>query len=339
MATIKDVAKLAGVAVSTASDALNNKLGVKSATRSKVLKAARKLNYVPNELARGLISNSTKTIGIVLSGPESFDIFTNPSFFEMVQSIIVVLSKLGYRTQLNVIPTRDVEQIVRIAHSRTVDGMLLLGTRGNDFEISKLLKQIPIPYLLVGRRISSEDVCYVSVDDSVCSSIATEFLIKMGHTRIGYIGELPGDNLAEQRLKGYRDTLNKFGLPYDDTIVLPGDFYQESGASAIRQLLLNKSAYPTAIFVANDLMALGVLEGLQREGLRVPDDISIIGCDNIPNLHLLYIPLTTVSIPFYEIGSIAAEKIVNMINSNSNEPTQILLQCSLRIRNSVKQIV
>lgn len=339
MATIKDVAKLAGVAVSTASNALNNKYGVKPETRKRVLEAARKLNFVPNPIAKGLVTSSTRNISMIVSGPSSFNVFTNPVFFEVIRTISSTLTSNGYHALLNIVSSdEEMEVIPKIAQSRTSDALILIGSRTKDAELSEVLHKVNIPAMVVIRNITSDRVYAVSVDNQQCGYLATKYLIDQGHRTIGFIGSLPNVSMAEERLAGYMKALNEANIPVDESLIVPGDYYQESGFVGVRQLLSRASHRPTAIFTANDLMALGAMEALQQEGLRIPEDISLIGCDNIQNLHLLRIPLTTIANPVAEIGKLAVLKIIGKLEGGDELPDKIVLQPELRIRSSVKTI-
>jgi LacI family transcriptional regulator len=336
--TIKQVAKLAGIAVSTASNALNGKPGVSPRTRQRTFDAARKLGYVPNPIAQDLVKRTTKNIGIVLSGPPSFRFFTNPAFFEVIRSVTVTLNQSGYHAFLNVIATEEEEPeiIPQIARSRLAAAMVLVGTRRNDQELARLLDEVPIPSIVVIRGALDSKAFSVSVDNRKCGYLATQHLLELGHRSIGYVGHLPGVSLADERLEGYRQALEESGVVYDQSLVVPGDFYKESGSVAVRQLLRQSSRRPTAIFAANDLMALGAIEALEQDGFSIPEAISIVGCDDIPNLHLLKVPLSSVSLPFAEIGRLAAEKAIGVLEKDDRLPSQIILQPQLRIRGSAK---
>lgn len=337
MVTIKDVAKLAGVAVSTASNALNGKYGVKPETQRRVLEAARELNYFPNPIAKGLVTNSTRNISLVVSGPSSFNVCTNPVFFEVMKTITTELNGQGYHAMLSILSAEEEEEAIgRIAQNRSADALILIGTRRGDAELASLLEKSAIPSLVVIRGISSERIFAVSADNHQCGYIATRHLLEMGHKTIGFIGVFPGMSMAEERLAGYRHALEEAGVGYDESLVFAGDYYQESGLTGVRQLLRQSSRRPTAIFAANDLMALGAMESLKQEGIRIPEDISLIGCDNIPNLHLLRVPLTTIANPFSEIGRIAAKKIIGTLEGTDELPDKIVLPSELRIRESVK---
>jgi len=339
MATIKDVARLAGVSVSTVSNALNGKHGVNEKTRQRVLKAARELNYKPNPMAKGLVTNSTGNVGIIITGPSSFHVFTNPIFVEIIRGITVSLSRRGYHAMLHVIDVAEEEEYLpRIAQSRTVDALIYLGTRKPDGELVQLIRRIELPFIVVLRDAPDEHTAAVSLNNRQCGYDATRYLIEMGHRRIGFIGVLPGVKLAEERFGGYLEALEDFGIPFDPSLVVEGSYYQESGVAGVHRLLRQASRRPTAIFSANDMMALGAIEGLEQEGLPVPDSISIIGCDNIPNLHLMKVPLTTVAHPISELARLSVEKAVGMLEGKDHLPHQIVLESEIRVRGSVRRL-
>lgn len=340
MSTIKDVAKLAGVALSTASNALNGKYGVNPQTKKRVLEAAKELNYIPNPIAQGLVSKSMKNIGIIVSGfYSSFSILDNPVLFELTKSIALELNEGGYNAILRFVSMdQELQMIPELARNRSVDAMILVGTRRSDFELEKLLQMLEIPTLLVIRSAPNKDTYAVSADNKGCGYKAARYLIEMGHRTIGFIGLLSNVSMAEERLEGYRQALYEADISFDQSLVAPGDYFQESGLMAVRQLLRQTRHRPTAIFAANDVMALGAMEGIFQEGFRIPEDISLIGSDNIPNLHLLKTPLTTVATPYSKMGSLAARKIIGILTGNDETPPQIVLEAELRIRNSVGKL-
>ncbi|MCM3716310.1 LacI family transcriptional regulator [Alkalihalobacillus oceani] len=339
MATIKDVAKLAGVAVSTASNALNGKNGVSIKTRKRVIEIATKLNYVPNTVAQGLVTKMTKNVSIVLSAPSSFNIFSNPIFFDSIKSITATLNKNGYHALLNIVSLEDEESVIpKIAQSRIVDAMIYIGTRRKDRELEQLIEKIEIPVIVLIRSAVNERTYSVSLNNKNCGYIATRYLLEKGHEKIGFIGKMPGISMAEERLEGYKQALLEAGVAYDETLVISGDYYQESGLIGVRRLLREYAHAPTAVFAANDLMALGAIEGLEQEGILIPNDISIVGCDNIPNLHLLKVPLTTISNPFAEVGRLGANMIIDILRGIDIKQRQITLNSEIRVRKSVRKI-
>jgi LacI family transcriptional regulator len=339
LVTIKEVAKLAGVAVSTASNALNGKYGVKASTQKKVQEAAKKLNYIPNPYAQGLVKHNNRIISMVLSGPNSMNFITNPAFEEIIKSVTRTLNRHGYQAMLNMISSDEEEEaIVKLAQSQISNALILITTRTPDDILERILEKISIPSVVLIRNALNKDIASISLDNKDCGYKATKYLIENGHRRIAFIGELPGVSIAEERLAGYRQALVEANIEFDPSYVIPADYYQESGLIGVRQLLRQCSHKPTAIFAGNDIVALGVMEGIVQEGLSIPDDISLIGHDNIPNLHLLKVSLTTIASPYVELGRLAAHKVMGMIEGNDQTPIHTVMQSEIRVRSSVKSI-
>nr|WP_280922254.1 substrate-binding domain-containing protein [Ammoniphilus resinae] len=276
---------------------------------------------------------------MIVSGPSSYKFITNPAFFEMMKAITEVVNKRGYQVLLNLLTEEEeVQGIPRIAHSRLSDALILIGSRRGDEELTEILTKVPIPSLVVIREPPHDSIASVSWDNLRCGYMATKYLIEMGHRTIGMIGNIPGLKMTEERVRGYMLALQEAGIAYDEALVVEGDYYQDSGLVGIRKLLNQASKRPTAVFTGNDVMALGAMEGLEQEGIRIPEDISLIGCDNIPNLHLLKTPLTTISNPLSEMGRLAARKILGILEGDDELPQHVIVESELRIRSSVKRL-
>lgn len=337
MANLFDVAKMANVSVATASNALNNKALVKPETRRRVLEVARQLNYIPNTAARSLVTRSSRNIGVVVSGASS-NVFSNPVVIEIIKAINMSLNERGYTTSLNIITKEREVDIPLIAQNGTTDALIFIGSRSTDQELESLSERISIPFLVFNRKLIS-NAYTVTMDHKKNGYIATKYLIDMGHKRIGYIGRVPGMKRTEERVEGYCQALEEAGIPFDENLIVNEDFFQESGYIGARKLLNQTSIKPSAIVAFNDIMALGIMEAFHQEGLRIPDDISLIGCDNIPNLHLLKVPLTTVTSSFEERGKLAAKKIIGVLEGKDSLPDCIVVESELKIRSSVASLV
>jgi Transcriptional regulators len=336
MTTIKDVALAAGVSVATASNALNGKKGVRETTRQKVQVVAERLRYMPNSMAKGLVTGSFGAIGIVLSGPAPFNVLTNQSMLQMIQAVASTVTQEGYVVMLNMVDF-DAESGLSssLRSNKTCDGIILVDTRSSDTLIQEFLQSIAVPAVVTMRTCPNAECPSISVDNHECGYIAAKHLIEHGHRDIAYVGVLEGVRPAELRLEGCRDALRDNGLELNPAFCLPGDHYQDSGRTAAMQLLHLHGRRPTAVVAGNDLMALGVIEVLQREGVRVPEDVSIVGCDNIPNAHMLRVPLTSVAIPFEYMGKLAAENLIARIRNPQVRAGNVLLAPELRVRESV----
>lgn len=338
MVTIKDVAKLAGLSVSTTSNALNGKYGVKPETRRRAIEAAEQLQYVPNRIAQSLVTNTTRNINVILSGP-SVNILTNPAFVDIINSTTTTLSDSHYRAILNICDSeKEIDILQQIGNNGSSDAIILIVSRRTDAELLDMLDKVRVPIVVAGRRLASDKMTSVSANNTEVGFMATKYLLEMGHKRIGFIGAWPGHKLAEERLQGYRQALKQYGVDYDESLVVEGAYDQLSGFIGAGRLLQQSSRSPDAIFAASDMMALGVMECLKQQGLRVPEDVSLIGCDNIPNLHLLHTPLTTISIPYKEIGRIAASTVIRILEDREFHPQRFTVESELRIRASVSRM-
>lgn len=338
MATIKDVAKLAEVSVATASNALNGKKGVKESTREKVTEAARRLHYSPNAMAKGLVTGTFEAVGIVLSGPSSFNVFTNQSFMQLVQTVARTVNQAGYAVMLNMADfSRERDVFLSLRSNRNCDGIILIDTRSSDKVVSDFLSHLSMPAVVTLRNCPGQPS--IEVDNVKCGYLAARHLLEYGHRRIAYVGVLAGVGSSELRLEGYKNALREFGVEPDPSYCFPGDHYQESGRVAAEAFLRIRGERPTAVVAGNDLMALGVIEVMQREGVRVPEDVSIVGCDNMPNAHMVRVPLTSVAIPFEHMGELAAQGILAKIRNPEARVDSVVLQPELRVRDSVRPLV
>lgn len=316
--TIKDVAKLAGVSTSTASLALNNQHGVKPETRDRVMSAAKKLKYRPNQLARGLVTNKTHSVQVIVSGPQ-YGYFSSPVLFEVIKGISDVLGSFDYRTVLSVTTVEDeVDFVAEQIDSGGSDGIILWGSRMGEEKFLEVCSS-PIPTVAIGRYSDRQSTYAITLDDRQGGYLATSHLLELGHSKIAFIGDLYGISSAQDRLKGYKAALRDHEVDVDQNLIVPGDFYQESGYWAMRDLLAQHQSNVTAVFAASDLMAVGAIKAAMEAGLSVPGDIAIIGFDNIPISDLLLVPLSTISTPIHQLGEEAARKIIKLIRGESTE--------------------
>ena len=334
MASIRDVAKVAGVSVSTVSHVINQTRYVSEETQAKVLAAMEDLNYKPNRLASSLRRKDKRTNTLGLLIPDS----TNPFFAEVLRGVEDASFDAGYNVFLcnsDDDPNKELYYI-EVLLSKQIDGIILVseGTHGDSLV---LLANNQIPSVLVDREVSGTITDSVLVDNETGGYQATEYLIELGHTRIGCI---PGPSLltpSAARVQGYRKALSEHNLIQDDDLILMGDFRAQSGFEATKKLL-NLDELPTAIFACNDLMAVGALHAADEAGLSVPGDISIVGFDDITLASFTKPPLTTIAQPSQEMGLLAAEMVIGRIE-NPNLPTRNeILSTSLVIRNSCQRL-
>ncbi|KLU41067.1 MAG: hypothetical protein AA931_05010 [Peptococcaceae bacterium 1109] len=331
-ATIKDVAKLAGVSISTVSLALNRPNEVREETRQRVLEAVEKLNYHPNKMAQGLIRKRTGNISVTISGPQ-YEQFSSPLLFEIVKGISEVIRASEYDLMLHMTTAEEEVRFVREQiRSRSCDGMILWGSRMGEESLLDIFRHA-LPVVTIGRYLNHPGTYSVTSNDLHGGYYATKHLLELGHRKIAFIGALQGISSARERCDGYKNALVEYGVPVDANLVLSADYYQESGYAAMRRLLELDKKGVTAVFAASDLMALGAMKAVLDAGLRVPHDISVVGFDNIPNSDLFVVPLTTVAMPAREMGEIAAAKMIHLLERQAvEEKTE--LDVELVVRNS-----
>jgi DNA-binding LacI/PurR family transcriptional regulator len=326
MSNILDVALKAKVSIATVSRVVNNSPHkVNSATRKKVLATIQKLDYRPNALAKGLLMKKTMTVGIII--PD----ISNPYYAEIVRGIQDMADQYGYAVIL-LNTDRNQERIVKhiyFLREKSADGIIFSGGVIHGAKVLTSLKELRERVVVIGRH--RVDFPAVMVDNVGGAQKATQHLIGLNHRRIGFIGGPDKSSSAKDRLSGYRNALIQHCYPVENNLIREGDFTPRSGFLSARALI--QSERPTAIFTANDQMAFGAVRAAKELGLRVPDDLSVVGFDNIPFSSYFAPPLTTVEIPKYPIGAAAMEMLVNLISKKNAEKlrwfhTQLLIRDS-----------
>jgi LacI family transcriptional regulator len=329
--TLRDVAEVARVNPGTASRVLNPETRhlVKPETARRVEKAAGKLGYQPNRLARSLRTRRSHSVGVVI--PD----ITNPLFPPIVRGIEDALAPMGYTallTNSDGDPVRERERL-EVLRGRQVDGFIL-GTATVDDELVMRALEEELPLVLVNRVVDVDGIHAVAPDDRRGARQAVDHLVALGHRNIGHIAGPHNASTGLQRLAGFRDALAGHGLAADDrAIVEAAGFTKEAGAEAARKLL---DGWPqcTAIFASNDLIALGVYSVLAEAGLRCPDDMSVVGFNDMPFADTFAPPLTSVHIPLYELGLHAGRRLLERLRGGSPPAGTTLLETRLVVRGS-----
>jgi DNA-binding LacI/PurR family transcriptional regulator len=332
--TAQDVARLAGVSRTTVSFVLNNvtDMRISEETRQKVLEAARLLNYHPDAVARRMVTGQTRVLGFVLrQSPEQA--FADLFLPQVLNGLSQAAARQGYQVLFEPIPPDQPNTMyARLVNERHVDGIILSGPRFDDEDLLRLHRE-GAALVLIG-RLPDVEIPYVDVDNIGGARMATEYLIRKGHRRIGLITNAPLSYTASaERLAGYRQALEAAGLPFDETLVRCGNFTPQSGYQAMTDLL-QVCPLPTAVFVASDTVALGALQAIRHAGLQIPTDISLIGFDDIPLAGFLDPPLTTVHLPAFNLGWEAAEMLLQRLQTEEASPLYRLLATHLVERES-----
>ena len=330
MATIHDVAKLAGVAPITVSRVINNSGYVSDHVRGKVNHAIQALGYVPNVLARSLKSKRTNTIALV------FTDITNPFFNTIARGVEDSASSAGFNVIFcNTDESNDQEQkYIQLLIQKQVDGILLVPANSQSESI-KFIQDQKTPLVVIDRSVPNQDVDMIRGDSEAGAYQITTHLIELGHQRISLLTGPQGVSTAEERIKGYCRAMKVHNL--ENFIDFHyGNFSRQSGIDATRALFMGQ-VKPTALFAANNLIAVGALSVLRELGLSVPEQVSVVSFDGIPE-NLTVIPfLTTVNQPSYEIGKQATELLISRIKNDGDSPNewqQIIFPTTLVIRKS-----
>ncbi len=329
MVTIKDVANESGVAISTVSNVLNNVEVVSEETRKKVLEAVEKLNYVPNMNARFLKSPKKNTIGLFLPSIQG-------DYYKMLMQAVHLQCRMrGYLLNIYVSNENTSEEIYGMIISSGVEGAIVLNERLNDNYIERIAQK-KLPIVFIDREYTGDRMSSVVIDNVQGAVLAMEYLIKQGHRRIGYIHGVENSDDAA-RFDAYTGIMEKYGLIPDESIILRGYFEEVVAYSEMRVLLLKGVQLPDAFFCANDEMAWGCIRALTEAGVKVPDQISIMGFDD-NTLAPFYTPsITTIHSPVTELGNASALELIRLLQSP--EPAQGTLQKlspGLVIRDSCK---
>jgi LacI family transcriptional regulator len=327
-ANIRDVARRAGVSVTTVSHTLNGTRFVSEAARAKVQEAAHALGYVPSEVARGLKHNTTRTLGMLV--PNN----SNPYFAEIIRGVEHHCYGAGYSLLLcnsNDDPGQQSDHL-RVLAERRVDGIVLVAS-GDDDAIVDVCKDLRLPLVLVDREIDAIAVDLIEVDHAAGGELATEHLLSLGHRRVACIVGPADLRPSQQREAGWRRALARAGVTPRADESVRGDFGPESGAAAMRRLLQSAQP-PTAVFVCNDMMAIGALHALHEAGIAVPGALSIVGFDDIELAAYTAPPLTSVAQPKEAIGTGAAALLLERLHDGRTEPRRAILQPQLHRRAS-----
>jgi LacI family transcriptional regulator len=333
-ATSQDVADLAGVSRTTVSFVLNNVPGMKISeeTRQRVLEAARQLNYYPAAAARTLASGKTHRIGLVLC--EERDHLVADAFLPpFLRGVSDLAHQEGYRVVFQSAEDSTGETAYgSLLREQHVDGLIVSGPRSDDLHLSRLHEE-GYPLVLHG-RLPDCALPFVDVDNVGGAHKAVSHLIGLGHRRIGLITNAPLSYTSSQdRLTGYRQALQEATLPLDDELVRYGEFSPQSGRKAMESLLALSSP-PSAVFVASDVVALGAMAAVRERGIRIPQDIALVGFDDIFLAAYVSPPLTTVRLPAYGLGWAAGDMLIRLISEDEPLERQMLLESELVIRQS-----
>lgn len=334
--TIKDIAQKTGLSITTVSLVLNGKAKkISEESKELVLKVAKELNYRPNQIAVGLVKKRTNTLGLII--PDISNIF----FSELAKGVEDEGRKYDYNVILcNTNDRHDLEvEYVNVLAAKGIDGIILdMSVEDSEAKARKslsLLQSYGIPAVIVDRYSDDKNFTSIYIDNQQGAYLATQYLIDLGHKRIGCVTGPSSERTSMDRLRGYRKAMQENNIPLDEELILEGKYQFKGGYHAAKELM-GKDI--TAIFAFNDMMAYGVARALRENNISIPDDLSLMGFDDIFFSEIFDVPLTTVRQPTYEIGQMAVRTIIDEIENGKRTCEDIVLQPKLQVRKSTRSI-
>ncbi len=329
--TLEQIAKLAGVSRSTVSRVINDQPNVRQEVRERVWRVIRETGYQPNLAARSLVTRRTGVIGLVI--PRAVQsLFADPFFPQLIQGITQACNTHDYMLALFVLHTKEEEQKLypRVMRARLLDGAIVAASEIGDPLVRHLIEN-RLPFVLVGRPDDPTGISFVQPDNVIGAYTAVSHLLRLGYRRIGTITGPLNTTVGLDRRQGYLDALRERHGVIDENLIVEGDFTEAGGHAAMLRLLPHR---PEAVFAASDIMAFGALRALREAGLSVPDDVAVVGFDDLPAAASCDPPLTTVRQPIRRTGTQAAEVLIDILNNGPTPPRHITLSVELVIRSS-----
>jgi len=330
--TLEDIAKQAGVSRSTVSRVVNESPDVRETVRKRVLDVIQGAGYQPHAAARALASQRSGTIGLVLPHSVSF-FFTDPYYPHLTKGIAQACNQYDQTLALFLVGSKEDEEKIfpRLARKGFLDGVIVQsGHHGEQWIIGRFL-DAKLPMVIAGRPFRADNVSYIDIDNVSAASMAVSHLIQLGRKRIALITGPTNSTVGIDRKQGYLKAITDRGREVDEALITEGDFTEAGGYYSMQRLLLAK---PDAVFAASDIMALGAIRAAREAGLRVPDDLAVVGFDDLPIATVSDIQLTTVRQPVVQFGAKAVEVLIDLIENGIDPPRHIILDTELVIRDS-----
>jgi LacI family transcriptional regulator len=330
MMNLEQIAKLSGVSRSTVSRVVNNDPNVSSVTRERVMQVVKRVNYTPNAAARGLAAGRTRVLGLVIPMGVAA-LFADPYFPILIQGVSSTCNSRDYSVMLWLAePEYERRMIRQIMYSGLVDAVIVSSMLMND-SLVQALGDGDLPFMLVGRHPTDAHANYVDADNLGGARDAVTHLLRMGRTCVATITGPQNMIAGADRLAGYLAALRDRAVVSDPNLIVEGDFTEAGGYHAMQQLL---ARHPDAVFTASDMMAIGALRALREAGLRVPEDVAVVGFDDLPQAARAEPPLTTVRQPVYRLGIMAVDSLLDLIDHHDSSPRRIVLPTELVVRSS-----
>lgn len=332
--TLEEVAKLAGFSRSTVSRVINGDPNVRAATRERVWQIIKACDFYPNPAARALAGRRSRVIGLVISQALN-TIFADPYFPMLIQGCAAACDQRGYYLMLSLVLRQSDNTFRWLIRARHMDGLIMASTLTDDLFVTRLLDDC-LPLVLIGRSVECSDIITVDVDNEHGAAKAAQHLVQMGYQRIAMITGPSNVVHAIARRNGFLSALRALGVELLSGYIQEGDWSESSGMQAMERLL-RMTPPPEAVFVASDSMAIGALKAIRAAGLKSPDDIALVGFDDIPLAAVVEPPLTTVHQPIDQLGFLAASTLIDRLEAASdvignNGAQHIVLPTELVVR-------
>lgn len=339
--TLEEIGRLAGVSRATVSRVINKPENVTPELRERVERVIAETGFQPNIAARSLASRRSNILGLIIPSVAQM-LFTDPYFPALIQGISQACNDHQQTLSLFIFYSRKEQNQLyqRATQSGLVDGLIVtadevheaVGSSGETYDpLLHLLRQRQIPFVYMGRPSAAKEANFVDVDNVAGAYIATNHLIRLGRQRIAHIGAPLKTNVGRDRLQGYMNALEERERTVDNNLIAYGDFTEDSGYTAMRELLQH---HPDAVFVASDTMAVGAIQAIQFVGLHVPDDVAVVGFDDLPPAEKADPPLTTIHQPIAQTSKLAVETLLEVLEVGAEPVRHIILPTKLVIRES-----
>jgi LacI family transcriptional regulator len=335
--TSQDVADHANVSRTTVSLVLNEVEGasIPPVTRERVYQAVQELGYVPNASARALARQRAQAIGLVITRSPEY-IASDAFFPKIIAGLLTGIKEDQFRLLIETVEDQNVQTYRELAHAKHIDGMIILTPNTADKGLLQL-HTLNIPSVLIG-SLPGSNLPYVQIDNRKWAKQATQHLFNLGHSKIAFISNAPlSYTSAQDRLAGYQDAIQAAGIEINEDLIESGDFSPQSGFEAM-QKILNQGSDFSAVFVASDNVALGAKSAISQAGLAIPQDISMVGFDDLPWAAFSNPPLTTIRLPALELAARASQLLLDIIKFNNVDEKEINLDTELIIRKSCRQL-
>ncbi|MFO7888860.1 MAG: LacI family DNA-binding transcriptional regulator [bacterium] len=330
--TIADIAREANVSKMTVSRVLSGKGQVAPETAERIRKVIDKMEYHPNLIARSLASKKTKIIGVIV--PKIEHMFLDNYIAQILSGVTDVALKNDYKIILCPVDiSRESDTAyLNISRTKMLDGMILVKTKINDPNLKKLV-EIDFPFVLVNYKCSSDKIHYIDSHNIKGAKMAVKYLYNLGHRKIAFVAGSMDETNARDRMRGFKTAMTEYNLHCPDEWIIYGDFSKEK-AYAESEKFFTGDTIPTAIFCSDDYMAIGVMERIKNKNLGIPEDIAVMGFDDIELAAYVKPSLTTIRQPIYELGKSSAEMLLNIVNRNENIQKHKILDVELIKRES-----